>query len=145
MKQIKTYKYKLYNRDTTKHLDRIIDLSSCIYNHCIALHRRYYRLYKKQLNKYQLQKHLTKLKKLHEDTSSCAKIMGVKDIELYDFPDNRMDSVPLLDIVKKIEIKIEKRKRLKLKVLRLLLLVILDLRVSNQVFTTSHPIAAVKK
>lgn len=48
------------------------------------------------------------LKKLHEDTSSCAKIMGVKDIELYDFPDNRMDSVPLLDIVKKIEIKIEK-------------------------------------
>lgn len=65
MKQLKTYKYKLYNRDATKHLDRIIDLSSCIYNHCIALHRRYYRLYKKQLNKYQLQKHLTKLKKLH--------------------------------------------------------------------------------
>ena len=67
MKQLKTYKYKLYNRDTTKHLDRIIDLSSWIYNHCIALHRRYYRLYKKQLNKYQLQKHLTKLKKLHEE------------------------------------------------------------------------------
>jgi putative transposase len=57
--------YKLYNRDATKHLDRIIDLSSWIYNHCIALHRRYYRLYKKQLNKYQLQKHLTKLKKVN--------------------------------------------------------------------------------
>ena len=67
MKQIKTYKYKLYNRDATKHLDRILDLSSWIYNHCIALHRRYYRYYKKQLNKYQLQKHLTKLKKLHEE------------------------------------------------------------------------------
>src|SRR5574343_108805 len=67
MKQLKTYKYKLYNRDATKHLDRILDLSSSIYNHCIALHRRYYRYYKKQLNKYQLQKHLTKLKKLHEE------------------------------------------------------------------------------
>ena len=67
MKQLKTYKYKLYNRDATKHLDRIIDLSSKIYNHCIALHRRYYRYYKKQLNKYQLQKHLTKLKKQHKD------------------------------------------------------------------------------
>jgi putative transposase len=67
MKQLKTYKYKLYNRDATKHLDRIIDLSSKIYNHCIALHRRYYKLYKKQLNKYQLQKHLTKLKKLHKE------------------------------------------------------------------------------
>ena len=67
MKQLKTYKYKLYNRDATKHLDRILDLSSKIYNHCIALHRMYYRLYKKQLNKYQLQKHLTKLKKLHVD------------------------------------------------------------------------------
>ncbi len=65
MKQLKTYKYKLYNRDATKHLDHILELSSKIYNHCIALHRRYYRYYKKQLNKYQLQKHLTKLKKQH--------------------------------------------------------------------------------
>jgi len=65
MKQVKTYKYKLYSRDATKHLDRILDLSSWVYNHCIALHRRYYRYYKKQLNKYQLQKHLTKLKKIN--------------------------------------------------------------------------------
>ena len=33
-----------------------------VYNHCIALCRRYYKLYKKTLNKYKLQKHLTKLK-----------------------------------------------------------------------------------
>jgi putative transposase len=32
--------------------------------YCIALHKRYYRLYKKSLNAYSLQKHLTKLKKL---------------------------------------------------------------------------------
>lgn len=63
MIQLKTYKFKLYNRESTKHLDRIFKLSGWIYNHCIALNRRYYRLHKKSLNKYQLQKHLTKLKK----------------------------------------------------------------------------------
>ncbi len=63
MKQLKTYKYKLYNRGVTKHLDQILDVSSQIYNHCIALHRRYYRMYGKHLGKYDLQKHLTKLKK----------------------------------------------------------------------------------
>ena len=62
MIQVKTYKYKLYNRDSTKHLDRIINLSAWVYNHCIGLHRRYYRLTKKHLNKYRLQKHLTKMK-----------------------------------------------------------------------------------
>ncbi|MDH4033934.1 MAG: PIG-L family deacetylase, partial [candidate division Zixibacteria bacterium] len=31
------------------------------------------------------------------------KILGVTDVELYDFPDNRMDSVPRLDIVKQVE------------------------------------------
>lgn len=62
-KHIKTYEFKLYNRDSTKHLDRILNLSGWIYNHCIALNRRYYRRYNKSLNKYHLQKHLTKLKK----------------------------------------------------------------------------------
>jgi len=61
MKTFKTYKYKLYNRDY-KELDEIVDLSSWIYNHCIALHRRYYKLFKKSLNKFKLQKHLVKLK-----------------------------------------------------------------------------------
>ncbi len=57
---IYTYKYKFYY---TKRL-KTIDIAGIIYNHCIALHKRYYRLYGKHLNKYQLQKHLTKLKKL---------------------------------------------------------------------------------
>lgn len=56
------YKYKLYKTGKTKHLDVLMNLSCEIYNHCIALHRRYYRLYKKTLYKGQLQKHITKLK-----------------------------------------------------------------------------------
>ena len=59
-----TYKYKLYRSKKTKHLDELINIAGNIYNHCIALHKRYYKLYHKSLNKFQLQKHLTKLKKL---------------------------------------------------------------------------------
>ena len=60
----KTYKYKLYRTKRTKHLTRIILTCAEIYNHCIALHKRYYKLYGHHLNKYRLQKHLTKLKRL---------------------------------------------------------------------------------
>ena len=67
MVELKTYKYKLYNRDALKYLDNILVIAGRIYNHCIALHRRYYGIYHKMLNKYQLQKHLTKLKKQYPD------------------------------------------------------------------------------
>ena len=59
-----TYKYKLYKSKKTKHIDELINIACSIYNHCIALHKRYYKLYHKSLNKVKLQKHLTKLKKL---------------------------------------------------------------------------------
>lgn len=60
---IRTYKYKLYATKKDKHIHDVINISGIIYNHCIALHKRYYRLHKKHLNKFQLQKHITKLKK----------------------------------------------------------------------------------
>ncbi len=59
---IRTYKYKLYKTKKDKHIHDVINISGIIYNHCIALHKRYYKLYRKHLNKFQLQKHLTKLK-----------------------------------------------------------------------------------
>lgn len=62
--KMKTYKFKLYNQRCNRHLHRYIDISASIYNHCIALHKRYYRLYKKSLHQYALSRHLTKLKKL---------------------------------------------------------------------------------
>jgi len=61
---MKTYKYKLYQHKRNRYLKRQINLAGIIYNHCIALHKRYYRLYGKGLNVYALMKHLTKLKKL---------------------------------------------------------------------------------
>ena len=61
---MKTYCFKLYNSKRNRKLHRQINISGIIYNHCIALHKRFYRLYGKSLKLYDLQKHLTKIKKL---------------------------------------------------------------------------------
>ena len=61
---IKTFKFKLYHSGRNKHLNEQTKICGNIYNHCIALKHRYYKMYGKSLNKFQLQKHLTKLKKL---------------------------------------------------------------------------------
>ena len=58
-----TYKFKMYNNKKNKNLNRQINIAANIYNHCIALHKRYYKCYGKSLNYYQLKKHITKLKK----------------------------------------------------------------------------------
>ena len=60
----RTYKFKLYRSKKNRHLHQQIDIAGQIYNHCIALHRRYYRLTGKHLSQYALMRHLTKLKKL---------------------------------------------------------------------------------
>jgi len=59
----KTFVYKLYKSDKLSEQNKIINISGIIYNYCISMHKRYYKLYKKSLNKYRLQKHITKLKK----------------------------------------------------------------------------------
>ena len=60
---MKTYCFKLYNSKKNRKLHRSIDVACQIYNHLIAVHKRYYRLYGKHLNVNQLLKHITKLKK----------------------------------------------------------------------------------
>jgi putative transposase len=53
----------MYNNKKNKNLNRQINIAANIYNHCIALHKRYYKCYGKVLIYYQLKKHITKLKK----------------------------------------------------------------------------------
>ena len=50
------------------------------------------------------------LETLHKRTRQASEIMGVKSVKLYNFPDNRMDSIDLLDIIKMIETTINKIK-----------------------------------
>lgn len=66
MKIVKTYKFKLYRQKKNKLLHQQINIAGLIYNHCIALHRRYYKLTGKGLNKFALMKHITKLKRLQK-------------------------------------------------------------------------------
>jgi putative transposase len=61
---VKTLKFKLYRSEKNKHLHHQIDISGVIWNHCIALHRRYFKLTGKYINVYAMQKHIAKLKKL---------------------------------------------------------------------------------
>jgi len=60
---LKSYVYKLYQNKHSKVLIEEIELASKIYNHCIALHKRYYKLFKEHLKLNDLQKHITKIKK----------------------------------------------------------------------------------
>jgi putative transposase len=61
---VKTYAFKLYNSKRNKQIFSQIELASSIYNYCIALGRRYYRLYGKYLSPNRIKVHITKLKKL---------------------------------------------------------------------------------
>lgn len=45
----------------------------------------------------------TEIQKLKQHIFKANNLIGVKNIFTFDFPDNRFDSIPLLDIVKKIE------------------------------------------
>ena len=60
---MKTFKYKLYSNHGNRELHRQIEAYAEIYNHCIALHKRYYRLFGKSLSANRLKVHNTKLKR----------------------------------------------------------------------------------
>jgi putative transposase len=60
---MKTLKFKLYQSKRNKYLKRSINAAGVIYNHCIALHKRYYRMWGKHLNCAKLQSHIAKLRK----------------------------------------------------------------------------------
>ena len=63
MSNIKTYKFKLYNSKKNKKLQHQLWVACKVYNHCIALHRRYWHLYHKSLSKFKLQNYLARIKK----------------------------------------------------------------------------------
>lgn len=50
------------------------------------------------------------IENLRRDARKSCKILKVKDVKFYDFPDNEMDCVPLLKIVKVIEKEIKETK-----------------------------------
>lgn len=61
---MKTFKFKLSQAKRNRKLHRQINAAGLAYNHCIALHKRFYHLYHRSLHVYKLQKHLAQLKKI---------------------------------------------------------------------------------
>src|SRR4028119_2178462 len=60
---MKTLKFKLYSHKRNRFLKRSINAAGVIYNHAIALHKRYYRRWNKHLSCAKLQAHIAKLRK----------------------------------------------------------------------------------
>ncbi len=61
---MKTFCFKLYKSERNDKLHKQINAAGLIYNHCIALCKRYYKIFHKSLNPNRLKVHLTKLKKI---------------------------------------------------------------------------------
>ena len=61
---MKTYKFKMYSNHGSRELHKTIDGHASVWNHCIALQRRYYAIYGKYIPKHRLMKHIAKLKRL---------------------------------------------------------------------------------
>ncbi|XHR82768.1 MAG: RNA-guided endonuclease InsQ/TnpB family protein [Gloeotrichia echinulata GP01] len=76
---MKTLKFKLYEHKRNRHLKRMINAAGVIYNHCISLHKRYYRMWGKHLNCAKLQSHIAKLRKRHQFWQSIGS-QAVQDI-----------------------------------------------------------------
>ena len=59
---MKTYKFKLYSNHGNGELQKTIDSHAQVWNHCVALQRRYYAIYGKYISKFRLINHISKLK-----------------------------------------------------------------------------------
>ena len=53
-------KYKLYRTKKTKHLDKMLREAGYVWNHALALQKRYYKLYHKYIKLNDMQKHQAK-------------------------------------------------------------------------------------
>ena len=66
-----SYKYKLYKTERTKHLDKMLQEACFVWNHALALQKRYYRLCGKYISNNHMRKHFAKRIKrnlLHSQT-----------------------------------------------------------------------------
>ena len=76
---MKTLKFKLYEHKRNRYLKRSINAAGVIYNHCVALHKRYYRMFKKHLSCAKLQAHIAKRRR-HKPFWQLVGSQAVQDI-----------------------------------------------------------------
>ena len=61
---MKTYKFKMYHNHGNRQLHQTINGHAHVWNHCVALQRRYYAIFGKYISKFRLINHISKLKRL---------------------------------------------------------------------------------
>ena len=61
---MRTFVFKAYSSKRNRKLHRQIDVAAQIWNHCVAVHKRYYRRYGKHLHQFRLMKKITRMKKM---------------------------------------------------------------------------------
>ena len=59
----RAYKFRIYNSKKNRKLSYLLGIACSVYNHCIALQKRYYRLFRKNITAFTMSRHLAKLKK----------------------------------------------------------------------------------
>lgn len=55
-----TYQYNIYKSHNTKHLDKILGECCFVWNHALALQKRYYKMFGEYINCIKMEKHFTK-------------------------------------------------------------------------------------
>lgn len=71
-----SYKYKLYHNKQTKHLDNMLREACFVWNHALALQKRYYRLYNRYISCVTMQKHFAKhIKRTYLHSQSVQEIL----------------------------------------------------------------------
>ena len=80
MQILRTYKFKLYHSKKNKKLNQKIDTAAWVYNHCIALSRRYYSMFGKTINFYVLMKHIARLRRTNKPEWKNLNSQTIQDI-----------------------------------------------------------------
>ena len=71
-----SYKYKLYKNKNTRHFDNMLRESCFVWNHALAMQKRYYRLYGKYISTTAMQKHFAKrIKRTYLHSQSLQEIL----------------------------------------------------------------------
>ena len=76
-----SYKYKLYRAKNTAHLDNMLREACFVWNHALALQKRYYKLYKRYIPCITLQKHFAKrIKRTYLHSQSVQEVLQRLDL-----------------------------------------------------------------
>lgn len=90
-----SYKYKLYNTHRLKHLEKVLSEACYMWNHALALQKRYYSIYKKYITLYTMEKHYAKrIKRTYLNSNTMQIVLENLDIAYRRFMNGKAKRPP---------------------------------------------------